>query len=257
MSADGSAECEAIVVRLRALIEWVSERDHGRSVELDAVVHELETLANAEAVARQAMLEGMSVEQGATVLSLRPPRELAIMWVHMARGMLGDAENYSETRVDFPSWSVEVKAAYEVDRYVLTVQRAGKLTPHDARKRAEAERDALRERLRVALGHDELPDDDGLILDVERWIRLAQASNQPVPAAKFSAADINEMTDEQRVALPAIYHRPVFFGYIEPPSWICDICWGEGWTTGWPCAPARTREGGQALGKVLGLEVVW
>lgn len=35
--------------------------------------------------------------------------------------------------------------------------------------------DQLRERLRVALGHDELPDDDGLVADVEEWIRRARA----------------------------------------------------------------------------------
>lgn len=35
--------------------------------------------------------------------------------------------------------------------------------------------DQLRERLRVALGHDELPDDDGLVADVEEWIRRGRA----------------------------------------------------------------------------------
>lgn len=98
----------------------------------------------ADAVVRQAKFTGMTVEEGAVVLGLESPRELVIAWVWAARQMLGDAENYSETRIDFPAASMEAKAAGEVERYVFTVQRAGKLTPHDARKRAEVERDEAR-----------------------------------------------------------------------------------------------------------------
>ena len=42
---------------------------------------------------------------------------------------------------------MEVQAAGEFERYVFTVQRAGKITPHEARRRAEAELEQLRERL--------------------------------------------------------------------------------------------------------------
>jgi hypothetical protein len=103
--------------------------------------------ADAEAIARQATLKGLTVEEGAAVLELGPPRELVIAWVDAARKMLDDAPNYTETTVDFPAVSMEIKAAGEVERYVFVVQRAGKVTPHQARLQAEVERDtALAER---------------------------------------------------------------------------------------------------------------
>jgi hypothetical protein len=104
--------------------------------------------AAAEALVRQTTLKGMSVEDGATLLELGPPRELVIAYVDAARKLLGDAPNYSETRIDFPAVSMEFKAAGEFERYILTVQRAGKVTPHDARRKAEAERDWLSAALR-------------------------------------------------------------------------------------------------------------
>lgn len=131
-AADNDDEC----ARLRAEL---AERD----AEI-ARLQDMATNAVANAVADQAALKGMTVEDGALVLELGPPRELVIAWVDAARKMLGDAENYSETRIDIPreAFSMEIKAAGEFDRYVFTVQRAGKLTPHEARQAAEADRDA-------------------------------------------------------------------------------------------------------------------
>lgn len=111
--------------------------------ELDEAIERAEN-ANAEAVARQVNLTGLTVEEGAAVLGLESPRELVIAWVDAARKMLGEAENYSETRIDFPAVSMEVKAAGEFERYAFTVQRVGRLTPHEARKQVETERDRLR-----------------------------------------------------------------------------------------------------------------
>lgn len=91
----------------------------------------------------QTMLRGMSVGEGIAELELGPARQLVIAWVHAAREMLGEAPNYSETRIDFPAVSQEIGAAGE-ERYVFTVQRAGKVTPHGARQAAEAARDAQR-----------------------------------------------------------------------------------------------------------------
>jgi hypothetical protein len=110
------------------------------NIELRAEVARLRDAA-ANALANQTALKGMTVDEGALVLELGPPRELVIAWVDAARKMLGDAENYSETRIDFPreSISMEVKAAGEFERYVFTVQRAGKITPHEARRASEAE----------------------------------------------------------------------------------------------------------------------
>ena len=122
-----------------------------------ACVHSIAALADgetaAEALADQTLMKGLTVKDGAISLDLIPPRELAALWVHCARGMLGDAENYSETRVDMPSASMEVSRAGEFERFALIVQRVGKTTPHEAREQAEAERDralaelaAIRER---------------------------------------------------------------------------------------------------------------
>ncbi len=120
-------------------------------------------------LANQVHIRSMEIRGGTFSLSLEDAREMTAAYVATARAMLGDAENYSETRVDFPSEKVELelKLAGEVDRYVFTVQRAGKLTPHEARVKAEAERDFLREEndlLRVdvanaAPDHDALADD--------------------------------------------------------------------------------------------------
>lgn len=104
-------------------------------------------------MADQTQIKSMEIRGGTFHLELDDAREMTAALVATARTMLGDAENYSETRVGFPAGKVEweVKLAGELDRYVFTVQRAGKLTPHEARMRAEAERDEARaelERLR-------------------------------------------------------------------------------------------------------------
>jgi hypothetical protein len=98
--------------------------------------HRIDT--EAEALADQTLVRGLTVEGGAVNLDLIPPREIAAVWVHCAVGMLGDAPNYSETRVDMPKVSLEISPAGTLDRYALIVQRVGKLTPHEARQQAEA-----------------------------------------------------------------------------------------------------------------------
>ncbi|MGV9536586.1 hypothetical protein ACWEU6_36195 [Streptosporangium sandarakinum] len=98
--------------------------------------------AVAEALVGRTLMTGLKAENGKAVLSMVPPRELALVWVECARGMLADAPNYSETPVEF-----EVGLAGEPERYALIVQRVGKMTPHEARQRAEAERDAALARL--------------------------------------------------------------------------------------------------------------
>jgi hypothetical protein len=68
-------------------------------------------------------------------MGLAPARELLAHWVAAARSMLGDAPNYTETRI-----SMDVKVAESPELYTLVVQRhaPGTLTPHEARQRAEA-----------------------------------------------------------------------------------------------------------------------
>jgi hypothetical protein len=74
-------------------------------------------------------------------MDLAMGREMAAAYVAMAKTLLGDAPNYSETKLEF-----DVKIAESPETYTLVVQRhaPGALTPHEARQRAEADRDRLR-----------------------------------------------------------------------------------------------------------------
>ncbi len=94
-------------------------------------------------------LRALDFRNGAT-MDLKPAQDMVALWVAAARTMLGDAENYSETEVALPAWSMDVKLAGEYETFTLTVQRKGKLTPHQARLRAETERnEALAEAARL------------------------------------------------------------------------------------------------------------
>lgn len=92
----------------------------------------------AQALIDQAQMKGLSAKDGTATLGVVPPHELVLAWVHAAREMLGEAPNYSEIRVGFPRMEMEIKAAEEWERYVFTLQRVGKTTPHEARQKAEA-----------------------------------------------------------------------------------------------------------------------
>lgn len=85
-------------------------------------------------------------------MELEPARDMAAAWVAAARALLMGGENYNEmtyteTREDLgkASYSMDISIAELPERYTLTVQRValGKLTPHEARRKAEAERDKL------------------------------------------------------------------------------------------------------------------
>lgn len=69
-------------------------------------------------------------------MDLAMGRDMAAAYVAMAKAMLGDAPNYTETKLEF-----DVKVAESPEVYTLVVQRhaLGALTPHEARQRAEAE----------------------------------------------------------------------------------------------------------------------
>ncbi|ACU71837.1 hypothetical protein Caci_2928 [Catenulispora acidiphila DSM 44928] len=134
--------------------ENVHDFDTADVLELLDDVDRLRSDAYAEAVekyatdmAERARIRSMEIRGGTFNLSLEDAQEMCAAYVATARTMLGDAENYSETRVDFPKekCELEVKLAGELDQYVLTAQRAGKLTPHEARVKAEEEAEQLRE----------------------------------------------------------------------------------------------------------------
>lgn len=71
-------------------------------------------------------------------MDIEPARELVAHFVGAARAMLGDGPNYSETKLEF-----DVKVAESPELYTFVVQRHGRgvLTPHEARQKAEQERD--------------------------------------------------------------------------------------------------------------------
>jgi hypothetical protein len=69
-------------------------------------------------------------------------------------------------------------------------------------------------------------------------------------------ADYNstwELSAEERVALPAEYHQPVWMDLSRPRSWICAQCWDEYSTTEWPCEVAA--KDGRAVAAAGGMKV--
>lgn len=110
-------------------------------------------------------------------MELEPARQLLAHQVAAARALLGDAPNYSETKLEF-----DVKVAESPELYTIVIQRhaPGALTPHEARQQAEArvaaalaECDAIEEE--VYGQHDE--DDDGMREAVRR-IRAVLAGDR-------------------------------------------------------------------------------
>lgn len=88
--------------------------------------------AFAEQQFAEAKIRSMGVENGTFTLDIEPARETAKALIAAARTMIGDATNYTETKV---SYGVGPTA----ERYTFVVQRVapGALTPHDARLAAE------------------------------------------------------------------------------------------------------------------------
>lgn len=115
-----------------------------------------------DAVAQRWITEQMSqigiraaeYRNGTATMDLEPAREMVAMWVGACRGLIGSGPNYSETvltdRVDHlanrgDKVEMGVKVAESPDKYVITVQRDAfdAITPHEARRKAEGERDKL------------------------------------------------------------------------------------------------------------------
>lgn len=88
-------------------------------------------------------LRSMEFRNGTAVMEMDTARELTAGFVAAARTMLGNAPNYTETRV-----ALDVKVAESPELYTLVVQRhaPGALTPHEARLKAESDRDMYRDR---------------------------------------------------------------------------------------------------------------
>lgn len=229
---------------------------------------------DAEELVNQTEMLGFGVERGVATLSLKPPREIVLAWVAAAREMLGDAPNYSETRIDFPTEKaeMEVSAAGEVERFVFTVQRAGKLTPHEARRKAEAERDeavALCANLQSTLLSRlaELTEAAGKQRSTE-WLRtcstLPMEEWPPAPAYKGPMVPAAELAEAKRQHAELLAQRDSWWDHVgreqskvtaerdalqarlkdalaelakyEPKPGCCTACNGDGTVpTGYPC----------------------
>jgi hypothetical protein len=46
------------------------------------------------------------------------------------------------------------------------------------------------------------------------------------------------LSEAELRALPPRFHTPTFIDTCTPKGWVCAVCWGDGWTTSWPCAAA-------------------
>jgi len=74
---------------------------------------------------------------------------------------------------------------------------------------------------------------------------IQHATLLPAP----DAPDYEELVDvpeDQRAALPARFHTPVWEGNATPNAWLCAVCWGDGWVTQWPCETA-CKHGGEVF----------
>ncbi|MFE2967537.1 hypothetical protein ACFXKC_28465 [Streptomyces sp. NPDC059340] len=49
---------------------------------------------------------------------------------------------------------------------------------------------------------------------------------------------ITGLSEEELAALPPRFHTPAFMESSSPKLWVCAVCWGDGWSTQWPCATA-------------------
>lgn len=149
---------------VRAVIEAASDFSHDGPVAGDAekLADAVLAVCDEEAVNRMAdefvdetRIRAMDFRNGAT-MDLVPSQTLVANWVAAAKTWLDDAgaRNYTETACEFgPSVSTEVKLAGEFERYTFILQRVGpgKLTPHEARKKAENRADAAERLLEEAL----------------------------------------------------------------------------------------------------------
>jgi len=124
----------------------------GVGTKAEQVVDIVLALFDEEAVARHAdrlladtRIRAMDFRKGMS-MDLAPAQELTALWVGAARGMLGDAPNYVEGVAEFPPPGADltVGLAGQGERFVYRIERAGKITPHQARRNAEAALDRAR-----------------------------------------------------------------------------------------------------------------
>lgn len=103
----------------------------------------------AEKQADQLGLKYADFRAGKWEMELSMAREMGAAYTAMAKTLLGDAPNYTETKICF-----DTKIAESPEMYTLVVQRhgPGALTPHEARQKAEARVTELEAELRQLRG---------------------------------------------------------------------------------------------------------
>lgn len=117
-----------------------------------------------------AELNGRDAEARERWIQRQPARDMVAQWVGAARAMLGDAPNCTETPVE-----MVVKVGEAPERFAFTLQRVGKVTPHEARQAAEK---ALADVLGIVLDYVIESNDCGGIDANDLVTRLARAGHQ-------------------------------------------------------------------------------
>jgi Bacterial RNA polymerase, alpha chain C terminal domain len=198
--------CEARVADVRALIDYL---DNLGDEALERVVEQMMS---------EARLQDMSIRDGSFHMAMTHARTMASAYVAMARTMLGDAENYSETPFEF-----DVKIAESPERYTLVVQRYRGKTPHQLRRQAEVERDEALARLERAVSA--LPI-EYLELDSRPYNALKRSGYHTVGEVPTDARDIGDIRNfgvhsvrnvlERMAALRKEYGLPAPAGGDDP-----------------------------------------
>ena len=150
-----SDETAGLGEHLRSLLSHVSIDTAGVT---DSVMQELVEDLLAESASQvwvsrqldQTRMRAMEIRDGGVTLPLVPSQEMAAMWIGACRGLLQEAPNYSETIFESENLknggvSIDVGLGGSPERYTVTIQRhgPGKLTPHEARMKAQNEYDRL------------------------------------------------------------------------------------------------------------------
>ncbi|MFF9894930.1 hypothetical protein [Streptomyces longispororuber] len=128
---------------------WTDWRRTGRrpdfSKAADYAMDGLGDLA-AEILTDGTMMRALTIKDGVATLELEPATEILKIFVASMRGVLDGhgAENYLETEMTAPSVSMDLRDGNTpMDAYTVTIQRRARTTPHEFRRRAEEQRDAV------------------------------------------------------------------------------------------------------------------
>jgi hypothetical protein len=152
--AESGAALDALHARILAVL---GPRRRALAEAVMAMVEQEAIDRMAEYFVEETRIRSMDFRNGMS-MDLVPSRTLVALWVGAARGMLGEAVNYSETEIDYgladpPGVEMDVRLASRGEHFVFRLQRRGKLTPHQARKLAEERAEAAEAKLAAIAEH--------------------------------------------------------------------------------------------------------